>query len=277
MLRRKVDEIDKVLQNQPDYPYLEQELSAAQQTIISDRNSAREVTRCLQEELDKTRQFTEEYNLNRLSVAKQFASLGVQLKKLKEELAEQRSQKPSSEPTFPAHEIDILTTNITKVGSKASQIDPLQMELKLLKERVQRLEKARAHHSPDDSGAGTQRYQTTNRAEMIDQTLNLNETPGAPLQVEPTSVEPHVDELTPAIGVPTVKIPGPLYPPLNQNPLNRGPKVLDSTSRVRGTTKLAPESSEVFRKVEKRKRNPLVEEFANLDVPSGPRSKKRRA
>ncbi|KAI1774000.1 hypothetical protein F4818DRAFT_88453 [Hypoxylon cercidicola] len=208
MLRGKVNEIDKLLQSQPDYTHLKQKLSVSKQTIISDR----------------------------LSTSKEVLDLKLELSKLKEELAKERSQKPSSEPTFPAREIDILTTNVIKIGAKASQVDPLQMKLELLEERVRRLEKARAPDSRDVSDVEAQHNRMAPTSE-------------APLPVESKSAEPHVDEVTPATGVPTVNIPG-------------------------LTGQRLPELPKVTRK---RKHSPQPGDAANSEVPSGTLSKKRRA
>lgn len=44
---------------------------------------------------------------------------------------------------FPPRELDILTSNIAKLGSRASQVEILQMELEILKGRVDRAETRR--------------------------------------------------------------------------------------------------------------------------------------
>ncbi|XXG93879.1 hypothetical protein Hte_000128 [Hypoxylon texense] len=54
MVKDKINDIDGLLQNQPEYTHLEQELLITQQTIISVLNSVQEATKCLQEEVDKT-------------------------------------------------------------------------------------------------------------------------------------------------------------------------------------------------------------------------------
>ncbi|XXG93880.1 hypothetical protein Hte_000129 [Hypoxylon texense] len=158
------------------------------------------------------------------------------------------------------------------VGSKASQMDPLQMELKLLKERVQRLEKGLAHRSPDYRDTGTQHYQVTRRAEMADQTFSRNEASETPSQVESTSVEPHIDEVTPAISVPTVKIPKPLHPSLTPNPPSGSPKTLDSSSRVHETVAPLPGSPKV---PQKRSLDSSLEDYRNFLRSNPDRMKKR--
>ncbi|KAJ4290179.1 hypothetical protein N0V88_006688 [Collariella sp. IMI 366227] len=44
---------------------------------------------------------------------------------------------------FPSRELDVLTSNIAKIGSRASQVETLQMELEMLKGRVDRAEASR--------------------------------------------------------------------------------------------------------------------------------------
>ncbi|KAF6845319.1 hypothetical protein CMUS01_00264 [Colletotrichum musicola] len=72
---------------------------------------------------------------------KELTSLEVDLRKLKEEMSQHRSQpfESKSQPIM-SKELDILTNNITKIGNRASLVDSLQMEMDLLKRRVQRLE-----------------------------------------------------------------------------------------------------------------------------------------
>lgn len=43
---------------------------------------------------------------------------------------------------FPSREIDVLASNISKIGNRASQIEGLQMEFEILKGRVERIEAA---------------------------------------------------------------------------------------------------------------------------------------
>lgn len=46
----------------------------------------------------------------------------------------------NQEQSFPPRELDILTSNIAKIGNRASQVETLQMEFEILKGRVKRLE-----------------------------------------------------------------------------------------------------------------------------------------
>ena len=68
---------------------------------------------------------------------------------LRNELGREPAQVTArSDPGFSAHELDILTSNISKIGNRASQIESLQMEFELFKTRLQRLE-ARPNYGPD--------------------------------------------------------------------------------------------------------------------------------
>ncbi|KAI1757095.1 hypothetical protein F4782DRAFT_214168 [Xylaria castorea] len=68
-------------------------------------------------------------------------ALKAELQHLRQELTLERSYKYSTtNPVFAARDMDILTSNITKIGQRASQVETLQMEFELLKGRVQRME-----------------------------------------------------------------------------------------------------------------------------------------
>jgi archaellum component FlaC len=51
------------------------------------------------------------------------------------------NRSPPAGP-FPLREIDILTSNISKIGNRANQVEGLQMEFEILKGRVERVEAA---------------------------------------------------------------------------------------------------------------------------------------
>lgn len=75
--------------------------------------------------------------------AREVSALRVEVRQLRQEAA----QKPPSHSqvqnsSFSAKELDILTSNITKIGNRASQIETLQMEFQLFKSRMHRLEAA---------------------------------------------------------------------------------------------------------------------------------------
>ncbi|KAI0008920.1 hypothetical protein F4779DRAFT_414583 [Xylariaceae sp. FL0662B] len=112
-----------------------------QATHKSELDHAQQNLREVKEELDSARDTARESISTARAYAKDVVSLKAELKQLREEFAQDRSRKSTqSDPVFPAQEIDILTSNITKIGQRASHIESLQMEFELLKGRVQRLE-----------------------------------------------------------------------------------------------------------------------------------------
>jgi prefoldin subunit 5 len=76
--------------------------------------------------------------------AKEIESLKAEVAELKRERGFERAQKVGPAPQvtahFPSRELDILTTSISKIGNRASQIESLQMEFEMLKGRVERME-----------------------------------------------------------------------------------------------------------------------------------------
>ncbi|KAI1280065.1 hypothetical protein F5Y07DRAFT_22497 [Xylaria sp. FL0933] len=115
----------------------------------------------------------------------EIAALRTELGQLRQELAHERSYRPpSTHPAFIPHEMDILTSNITKIGQKASQIETLQMEFELLKGRLQRME-AQApawerkptadlqRQEPQQSHSVSQKYYS-HPGRSLEDNLNLN-------------------------------------------------------------------------------------------------------
>ena len=73
--------------------------------------------------------------------AQDVAALRAEMSQLRRELEEQRTKRPDQvETAFPPRELEILTSNIAKIGNRASQVETLQMELEILKGRVGRTE-----------------------------------------------------------------------------------------------------------------------------------------
>ena len=97
-----------------------------------------------------------------LSTARQYSlevsSMRKELKQLRADLTVERSERQNFEKSrqrmeeeqhrpaqsavggFSAHELDILTSRISDIGDRASQVDSLKMEVELIKSRVRRLE-----------------------------------------------------------------------------------------------------------------------------------------
>ncbi|KAH9888265.1 hypothetical protein F4778DRAFT_786078 [Xylariomycetidae sp. FL2044] len=111
------------------------------EAIKRDFDDVRREMRNLRRELDATKETAKESLLLARAYGKETNSLRAEVKQLKDELAAGRPQAHSSgDSIYPSREIDILTTSITKIGQRASQVETLQMELELFKGRVHRLE-----------------------------------------------------------------------------------------------------------------------------------------
>lgn len=68
-------------------------------------------------------------------------TLRAELKQVRQEIEQERARRVDSQKgSFSSRELDILTSNIAKIGNRASQIETLQMEIQLFKTRLQRLE-----------------------------------------------------------------------------------------------------------------------------------------
>jgi len=77
--------------------------------------------------------------------SKELAAVGSDLIQVRRRLDQDRSKIPpeASSTSFPSTELNILTSNIVKIGNRASKVETLQMEFDILKERVERIERAR--------------------------------------------------------------------------------------------------------------------------------------
>ncbi|KAI5923333.1 hypothetical protein F4810DRAFT_669829 [Camillea tinctor] len=170
-LNTELAEVKKATQDVSSYEHLENEVSATRENVISisvaldnileksaseqkQQKQSHDTTKLdleimrrdiagLRKELDETRSAAKESISISKVYAKEVVSLKAEIKHLREELSRERSPKSASNKThLPSHEIDILTSNITKIGQRASQVETLQMEFDLLKGRVQRMEKS---------------------------------------------------------------------------------------------------------------------------------------
>ncbi|KAK1451199.1 hypothetical protein CCUS01_11184 [Colletotrichum cuscutae] len=80
--------------------------------------------------------------------AKETASLRIELRQLRQMMDQDRKKKVDlSKQQIPLRELDILTSNMTKIEARASQVKTLQMEFDLFKSRIQRLEASAEHLS----------------------------------------------------------------------------------------------------------------------------------
>lgn len=80
--------------------------------------------------------------------AQDVAVLRAEMSQLRRELEDVRARRMDrAETAFPPRELEILTSNIAKIGNRASQVETLQMELEILKGRVERTEASK--QAPD--------------------------------------------------------------------------------------------------------------------------------
>lgn len=120
--------------------------------------SARRDLEDFQASFESTRTTAKAASLASKANAEEVVALRGELQHLRQELALERSYKSSTtNPVFAASEIDILTSNITKIGQRASQVETLQMEFELLKGRVQRMEAQTMTSQRDPTGSLQQR------------------------------------------------------------------------------------------------------------------------
>ncbi|KAI1734779.1 hypothetical protein F4680DRAFT_437394 [Xylaria scruposa] len=121
---------DKLEKHQQQLNLLEVKLVSAQQDLED-----------FQESFESARTTAKAALLASEANTEEVATLKFELQSLRQELALERSYKSSTtDPVFAGREMDILTSNITKIGQRASQVETLKMEFELLKGRVQRME-----------------------------------------------------------------------------------------------------------------------------------------
>lgn len=143
---RVVTELRKAIgKTQSEMGELRQEISTTQEQL----QQAREENVRLKEEIVDTKQVAEEGVATSKEYASEVTSLRREMKQLRSELAKGRANGPRTDNAIASQDLDILASNISKIGNRASHIESLQMEFDLFRSRVQRLE-ARA----DASGTG---------------------------------------------------------------------------------------------------------------------------
>ncbi|KXH44399.1 hypothetical protein CSIM01_13294 [Colletotrichum simmondsii] len=106
------------------------------------------VTLGLQADVAKTNETVKNILDMNIDSAKETASLRIELRQLRQIMDQDRKKKVDlSKQQIPLRELDILTSNMTKIGARASQVETLQMEFDLFKSRIQRLEASAEHLS----------------------------------------------------------------------------------------------------------------------------------
>jgi DNA repair exonuclease SbcCD ATPase subunit len=151
-LKSEVKDVKRLAQDQTVVNRLEKQLNAAKADIDGVRQELSPLTSGFQKDLDavksELRQSRNDIDdmkallRDRISVrdhAKEMSAFRAELSQLRKQLDESRSKQPDP---FPSRELNILTSNIAKIGSRASQVENLQMEFEILKGRVERIEHA---------------------------------------------------------------------------------------------------------------------------------------
>ncbi|KAJ6445743.1 spc7 kinetochore protein domain-containing protein [Purpureocillium lavendulum] len=156
-----------------DVESLREQLASTQQDLQESREEVELVRNDMQDMKHELRESKDEGNrlrselvetkqaaLEGLAASKEYASevssLRREIKQLRAELARDRAHPPpatSEASSFSSHELDILTSSISKIGNRASQVESLQMEFDLFRTRIQRLE-ARSNASSGTPNRG---------------------------------------------------------------------------------------------------------------------------
>ncbi|KAL7810531.1 hypothetical protein V8C44DRAFT_350113 [Trichoderma aethiopicum] len=148
---RVVTELRQLIKkSQTETGSLRKELSAAQKEIA-------EVKRAnvrLKKDADEAKQVAQEGVTTSKMYASEVASLRREMAQLRSELAQQQDMRRHNssvdeDPSISSHQLDILASNISKIGNRASQVESLQMEFDLFRTRMQRLEARVAGGTPN--------------------------------------------------------------------------------------------------------------------------------
>lgn len=168
-LKTEIKDVKKQSQDRTVVKRLEEQLNSAHETLDTLRHELNDLAAKFENELHgvkaSLRQNTKDVEdikslvRDRVSTrdhAKDMASVRGELAQLRKQMEESRLKPP--EP-FPSRELDILTSNIAKIGNRASQVESLQMEFEIFKGRVERMEAAgQARQVPVSSAETTSAY-----------------------------------------------------------------------------------------------------------------------
>jgi chromosome segregation ATPase len=122
---------------------LRADLAAAQDDLRQTRRELEEIRACMSSNAG-----LREYTAEVAAVRKQVVDLGKDVEQLRKAIVDRK--EPSSS-AFLSRELDILASNLAKIGNRASQVETLQMELDILKGRVERMEGSWQDGEGDDS------------------------------------------------------------------------------------------------------------------------------
>ena len=171
-LKTEIKEVKKHAQDRTVVKRLEEQLNSANNSVRAIRQELQELASKFENELDEVkaglRQHSKDIDDIKSSLrdrvssrdhAKDMAAMRGELAQVRKQLEEGRSKPPGS---FSSRELDILTSNIAKIGNRASVVESLQMEFEIFKGRVQRMEAAaqsnQSHQPPVSAAEPTSAY-----------------------------------------------------------------------------------------------------------------------
>ncbi|OIW35589.1 hypothetical protein CONLIGDRAFT_63525 [Coniochaeta ligniaria NRRL 30616] len=168
-LKTEIKDVKKQSQDRTVVKRLEAQLNSANDTVETLRHELNDLASKFANELDSVkaslRQNTKEVEdiksvvRDRVSTrdhAKDMASVRGELAQLRKQMDDSRAKPPGP---FPSRELDILTSNIAKIGNRASLVESLQMEFEIFKGRLERMEAAsQARQAPVPSAETTSAY-----------------------------------------------------------------------------------------------------------------------
>lgn len=109
--------------------------------VREELQNTREENRRMGQQLDKARSQAEEHLALSRASASAVSTLQEELQALKAELARERADTTAGDNiSLLFHELDVLSRNVSKMGNRANQIETLQMDVELYRNRLQRLE-----------------------------------------------------------------------------------------------------------------------------------------
>ncbi|KAL7894711.1 hypothetical protein HDV63DRAFT_396627 [Trichoderma sp. SZMC 28014] len=146
---RMVTELRQMIQkSKTETTGLRSELKAAQKEITD----VKKANARLKQEADEAKQVAQEGIATSKLYASEVASLRREIAQLRSDLAQENDHHHSSageDPSISSHQLDILASNISKIGNRASQVESLQMEFDLFRTRIQRLETRMTTNTPN--------------------------------------------------------------------------------------------------------------------------------
>ncbi|GAP83605.2 hypothetical protein SAMD00023353_0200160 [Rosellinia necatrix] len=180
-VKTEIAEIKRMVESLPAQSQLKHDISSLRNTVTENNESlrfefnnkwdkhqkkvnlfeskletARRDLKEVQTQIESTRTSVEAALSASNTNTEEIAALKFELENLRRELAlDQPHKSHSGNPIFASRELDILTRSITKIGHRANQVDTLQMEIELLKSRVEGMER-QAATSQRDNAAGPQ-------------------------------------------------------------------------------------------------------------------------